>query len=119
MRSDIYRDLIAQLSMLVFVLGFGVGSFLLAFVTFGPTLFGPLDRPIGGFGAAAVLFLFIVTFLLGSLIGGTAWIVVMSRWLPRETMHKWLTYGPQLKPLTALNLRLLRRAFERRDRGSN
>jgi hypothetical protein len=115
MRTDTNRDLIALLSMLVFVLGCGLGSFLLVFYTFGPSLFGPLDQPIGsGFGVVALLLLFTVTFLIGGVLGGAAWIMVMSRLLPRDTMYKWLTYGPQIKPLLSLNLRLLRRAFEGR-----
>jgi hypothetical protein len=115
MRAETHRDLIALLSMVAFVLAFGLGLFLLVFYTFGPSLFGPLDRPIGnGFMVVALLLVFTVSFLVGGVLGGIAWIMVMCRLLPKDTMYKWLTYGPQIKPLLSLNLRLLRLAFKGR-----
>jgi hypothetical protein len=84
------------------------------FYTLGPALFGPLDEPIGGLMVVALLVVFIVTFLLGGVLGVIAWIIVMSRLLPMETIQKWLTYGPQIEPLLSLNLRVLRHAFEGR-----
>jgi hypothetical protein len=50
---------------------------------------------------------FIVIFCVGSFIGGILWILIMTRFLPKRTMHKWLTYGHQIQPLLKLSLRLL------------
>ena len=107
-RCEALQDLSALLSVLVFVLGSGIGSFLLMFYTVAPSVVGPLDQPIPN-PVLVIPFLlaFAIVFAAGGLVGGTLWLVVMSRFLPKHTMHKWLTYGPQIRPLLKLNLRLL------------
>ncbi len=106
-REDAMRDLAALLSALVFTLGPGLALFLGAFYTVGPLMLGPLDQPVGTLKAIGLFGAFVVLFCIGAFIGGMLWLVVMSRFLPKHTMHKWLTYGPQIQPLLKLNLRLL------------
>jgi len=84
-----------------------LGLFLLVFYAYAPGLLGSLDQPIDNRLVIPVFLAFVVIFTVGAVLGGTAWIMVMSRFLPKPTMHKWLTYGPQIKPLLSLNLRLL------------
>lgn len=112
-REDWVLDLAALLSMPLFVLGIGLGLFLFVFFSFAPSVLGPLDQPLpnGLWGVAVVLISFSILFTSGALIGGMLWIIVMSRVLPKPTMYKWLTYGPQIRPLLALNLRLLHRMY--------
>jgi hypothetical protein len=107
-RRDALRDLAALLTALVFTLGPGLALFLGAFYTVGPLVLGPLDQPIAHPLHAIALFgAFIILFCIGAFVGGTLWLVLMSRFLPKKTMHKWVTYGPQIRPVLRLNLRLL------------
>ncbi len=107
------KDLAALLSALVFVLAIGSSLFLFVFLALAPSVLGPLDQPLpnGLWAAVLVLISFGFLFTAGALIGGILWIIVMSRFLPKRTMYKWLTYGPQIRPLLALNLRLLDRMY--------
>jgi hypothetical protein len=113
-RHEAIQDLVAMLSALFFVLGVGLGLCLVVFYTLGPTVLGPLDQPVENrFLVIPFLFVFVVILTIGSTLGGMAWIVVMSRFLPKETLYKWLTYSPQIKPLLEFNLWLLNRAYSR------
>jgi hypothetical protein len=116
-REESVRDAAALLSALVFVLAAGLGLFLLVFLAFAPSVLGPLDQPLpnGLWGAVLVLITFGLLFTAGALVGGMLWIIVMSRFLPKPTMYKWLTYGPQIGPFLALNLRLLDRMYAGRS----
>jgi uncharacterized BrkB/YihY/UPF0761 family membrane protein len=117
-RQEALKDLAALVSILIFVLGVGLGLFLVVFFGLAPSVLGPLDQPLpnGLWGAAAVLLTSSILFAVGGLMGGALWIIVMSRFLPKRTMHKWLTYGPQIRPILALNLRLLDRMYAGRSR---
>ena len=107
-RRDALRDLAALLTALVFTLGPALGLFLVVFYTLGPLVLGPLDQPIGSpIWALGIFGVFVFLLCVGGFLGGTLWLVVMPRFLPKHTMHKWVTYGPQIKPLLKLNLRLL------------
>lgn len=107
-RREALRDLVALLSVACFVLSAGLGLFLLVFYTVAPGILGPFDQPIENrLLAIPFLLAFVVIFTVGGFFGGTLWVLVMSCFLPKPTMYKWLTYGPQIKPLLKLNLRLL------------
>ena len=115
-RLDARKDLMALLSALFFVLGAGIGICLLVFYTVGPLLLGPLDQPVGS-PALAIAFIAALLLLLaaGCFIGGALWLIVMSRVLPKPTLHKWLTYGPQIPALLRLNLRLLDSLYSKNE----
>jgi membrane associated rhomboid family serine protease len=116
-RREALQDLSALLSVLVFVLGSGICLFLLMFYTVLPSVVGPLDQPIPNLVLIIPsLLAFAIVFAAGGLVGGTLWLVVMSRFLPKRTMHKWLTYGPQIRPLLKLNLRLLDALYAKNER---
>jgi hypothetical protein len=115
-RREHLQDLAALLSVLVFVLGAGIGLFLLAFYTVAPSVLGPLDQPIGNpLLIVPFLAVFVIVLGIGGFFGGTLWLIVMSQFLPKRTMHKWLTYGPQIPPLLRLNLRLLEALYDKSE----
>ncbi len=107
-RREARRDLVALLSVLIFVLGCGLGLMLFVFFTIGPSLFGPFDQPVTDV-SLLLLFLLIAIgcLIVGGLIGGVLWVAAMGSILPRETMIKWLYYGPQMPPLTEFCVRVL------------
>ena len=107
-RRDALRDLVALFTGFVFTVPPGLGLFLVVFYTAGPLILGPLDQPLGSpFMVVGIFGLFGILLFIGGFIGSMFWIVVMSRFLPKQTMYKWITYGPQIRPLLKLYLRLL------------
>jgi hypothetical protein len=115
--GDTLRDFAAILTALIFTLVPGLSLCLAVFYSVGPLIWRPLD-PVGLHGAIGMPLAFIVLFYVGALIGGTLWLVIMSRFLPKHTMHRWLIYGPQIKPLLKLNLRLLDFLYRKRRHGT-
>jgi len=106
-RREACRDLAALVCALLFVLGFGLGSFLVVFQMVGPAWWGPADQIVTPPVFLQIMAVFIACLVTGGFVGGIAWFVVMSRFLPKRTLHKWVTYGPQIGLLLRVNLKLL------------
>ena len=110
------HDLLALVSMGLFVVGTGLGALLL-FRTVAQPLFGPPDARISGAQALAFVVAMILILAGGGVVGGLFWVLFAARFLPRQTVMKWLFYGPQLPPLTRLSVRILD-AFSKERAGS-
>jgi len=112
-RREGWRDVLALLTLGCIGGGGATGAVLLLFHAF-PQLLGTSGVPMDNRLIVPLLVMAALVAGLGYAVGGIAWIVVMSRILPKHTMHRWVTYGPQIKPLLSVNLKLLDRAYRGR-----
>ena len=117
-RSEIWRDLVAQLSSLTFVLVGGLGLFLGTYYTYAERFLGPLNAPMPKNLLAPFYVGSIALFSGGAILGAITWMIVMSRFLPKATMDKWANYGMSGGPLVELNRKLLNRLYHDRVDGS-
>ena len=102
-------DLVALLSMAVFVVGVGVAAILFSGKCISPLFikdYSP-DKILQGSEAIFAIISIFIFLIVGSFIGGTLWVFCMGHILPYDLIKKWLTYGPQIKWINKINFKIL------------
>lgn len=94
-------DVVALLSMSLFLFVFGMTFMYLFGSAITPVLLGPPDRPVSHNIELSVFLITVVTsFPFGAFIGGVIWVAALGLVVPRDTMLRVLYLGPQIPLLT-------------------